>query len=88
MARTVLQGLILAGVLWLASSINSQNTAIVKLQVQIESLQASMAGVPGLNDRVTKLEANQLEVIRRQNGFDAWRDRLQSSNPKLKEWQQ
>jgi hypothetical protein len=82
--RTVLQGLILAGVLWVGSSLSSQNTAIAKLQVQIEQLQLSISGMPDLSSRVTKLETNQAELIRRQGGDDARWEQL--SNPKMKGW--
>ncbi|TPG08330.1 hypothetical protein EAH88_11915 [Rhodanobacter glycinis] len=82
--RTVLQGLILAGVLWVGTSLSSQNTAITKLQVQIEQLQMSIAGMPDLSSRVTKLETNQAELIRRQGGDDARWDQL--SNTKMKGW--
>lgn len=87
MASNILQGLILAGILWVGSSLNSQNTSITKLQVQIETLQALVSGVPGMNDRITKLEANQVQVMRRQDITDAWRDRMQSDNYKMKGWQ-
>lgn len=63
--RTVIEALSLAGILWLASSVQSQNNSIVKLQIQIEMVQASLSGVPGLDSRVTKLETNQVELIRR-----------------------
>lgn len=86
MASTILQGLILAGILWVGSSLNSQNTSITKLQVQIETLQALVSGVPGLNDRITKLEVNQAQLTRRQDNADAWRDRMQGDNSKMKGW--
>lgn len=84
MVRTILQGLILAGILWLANSINAQNTAITRLQVQVESVQASLSGIPDLNVRVTKIETVQADLMRRQAGDDArWE---QISNQKLKGW--
>ncbi|KZC17008.1 hypothetical protein RHOFW510R12_01560 [Rhodanobacter sp. FW510-R12] len=80
----IMQGLILAGVLWLASSINNQSSAIIKLQVQVESLQMTLGDIPSLNNRVTKLESNQNELIRRQNADDARWEQL--NNAKVKGW--
>ncbi|MEY2160397.1 MULTISPECIES: hypothetical protein [unclassified Rhodanobacter] len=82
--RMIMQGLILAGVLWLASSINNQSSAIIKLQVQVESLQMTLGDIPSLNNRVTKLESNQNELIRRQNADDARWEQL--NNAKVKGW--
>lgn len=65
--RTVIQGLILAGVIWVASSIHSQNASIVKLQTQMDTLQASLANMPGLTERVTKVEDAVRELTRRQD---------------------
>lgn len=65
--RTIIQGLILAGVLWVASSIHSQNASIVKLQTQMDTLQASLANMPGLTERVTKVEDAVRELARRQD---------------------
>lgn len=84
--RMILQGLILAGVLWVGSSINSQNVSIAKLQVQVDAVQTMLAGIPDLNNRVSKLESNQADLLRRQNNVEAWRDRLQEGDPKLKGW--
>lgn len=84
--RMILQGLILAGILWVGSSLNSQNVSIAKLQVQVDAVQTMLSGIPDLNSRVTKLETNQAELIRRQNSTDAWRDRLQDGSAKAKEW--
>lgn len=84
MVRTVMQGLILAGILWLATSINQQNTAITRLQVQIEGVQASLAGIPDLSTRVTKMEAIQADLMRRQAADDAHWEQL--SNQNMKGW--
>lgn len=84
MVRTVLQGLILAGILWVGSSLTSQNTAIAKLQVQIEQLQLTMAGLPDLSTRVTRLEVVQADLKHRQEGDDAKWDQI--NNPKMKGW--
>lgn len=68
--RMIIQGLILAGVLWVAGSIQSQNVNIAKLQAQMEHLQASLANLPGLTDRVTKVEDAVRELTRRQDEED------------------
>lgn len=86
MVRTILQGLILAGILWLASSINAQNTAITRLQVQVEAVQASLSGIPDLNVRVTKLEAVQSDLMRRQAADESRWDDMRGQ--KLKGWTQ
>lgn len=84
MVRTILQGLILAGILWLASSINQQNTAITRLQVQIEGVQSSLAGIPDLSTRVTKMEAAQADLMRRQAADETRWEQL--NERKLKGW--
>lgn len=93
MARTILQGLILAGIigvvtmLWRQNEATSaQNVALGELRVQVSMLQASLVGLPDLGTRTTKLETNQIEVMRRLNNLDVWRDRMQNDNPKLKGW--
>lgn len=44
--RVIIEGLAVAGIIWLASSVQQQNTAIARLQVQITQVQASLADVP------------------------------------------
>ena len=92
MARTILQGLILAGIigvsrmLWLQNeAMANQNVTLAQLQVQVGVLQSSLAGLPDLSQRVMRLETNQAELLRRQNVMEAWRDRMQD-NDKLKGW--
>jgi len=91
--RTILQGLILAGIigvvgmLWKQNEATSeQNVALGRLQVQVSMLQASLIGLPDLTQRTTRLEANQVDLMRRVNNVDAWRDRLLTDNPKMKGW--
>lgn len=93
MVRTILQGLILAGIvgvvrmLWLQNeATGQQNVRLAQLQVQVSALQSSLAGLPDVTQRTTRLEANQVELIRRINLLDAWRDRMQTDNPKMKGW--
>ena len=74
--RTILDGLILAGVIWLATSIQDQSRAIVRMQVQIETVQATLIDVSSLSTRVTKLETKQSELTRRQDADDLLHDRM------------
>ncbi len=64
--RTVLEGLILAGIIWLVRSTSIQSESIVRLQTQLESMQrdnsalsAQLAQVPVIARQVDKM---QLEV--------------------------
>lgn len=83
--RMILQGLILAGVLWLAASISTQNSSIVKLQTQMETLQASLAGIPDLNTRVTKLETELTDQDRRVTTLESFRrDQAAPAEQRLK----
>jgi hypothetical protein len=58
--RTVLEGLILAGILWLIRSTGLQAEAIIKLQTQFESQQTQnaslIAAVPALSRQVDRIE--------------------------------
>lgn len=79
--RTVLDGLILAGVLWLASSIQSQSASIVKLQVQVQAVQMTLMDVPSIGTRVTRLEVNQADLLRRRDADDQ-----AAHDPDLSKW--
>lgn len=65
--RTIIDALILAGVIAIVSMAWQQNATMAALQNQVTVLQASLVGLPGLTDRITKLETNQNELMRRQN---------------------
>jgi hypothetical protein len=95
MVRTILQGLILAGIIGLVGMViqngrdssqadRDRSVQIATLQSQVASLQTLLAGLPEMNQRVTRLEANQAELIRRQGGDDERWERLGST--KLKGW--
>lgn len=77
--RTVIEALSLAGIMWLASSVQSQNESIIKLQVQVQAVQATLFNVPGLDVRTTRLETNQLEILRRLG-------RIEDGSDKAKGW--
>jgi len=71
--RTIMQGLMLAGIIGVVGMLwkqneatNAQNVALAELRVQVGTLQTSLIGLPDLSQRVTKLEANQTELLRRQ----------------------
>lgn len=97
MVRTIIQGLILAGVVGLVGMVIEQGRQqaisdsvnriqIATLQSQVAEVQKALAGIPDLSQRTTRLETNQAELMRRMNVIDAWRDRLQTDNPKMKGW--
>lgn len=65
--RTIIQGLILAGVLWVGGSIKSQSESIVELRTQVKTLQATLINVPDLTIRVTRLESDVKDLARRQD---------------------
>lgn len=57
--RTVVEGLILGGIFWLGSSVQQQNNNIIRLQVQVATLQTSLANVPEVARQVS---VNQTEI--------------------------
>ncbi len=52
--RTIIELLILAGVLWLANSANEQGKQLAGVTVQIATLSGQMANVPSLTLEVAK----------------------------------
>ncbi len=58
--RTVLEGLILAGILWSINNQTDQTKAIVRLQTQIETMQSTGSAIatviPQLSREVDKLD--------------------------------
>jgi hypothetical protein len=63
--RVIIEGLAVAGIIWLASSVTAQNTAITRLQVQITQVQASLADVPALTERMAAMQVQVAEHDRR-----------------------
>lgn len=63
--RFVMEGLILAGIIWLASSVQDQAKATVQIQTQIANLSAQLVGVPDLSRQVAQIEVRQAEHDRR-----------------------
>lgn len=89
--RTIMQGLILAGIigvvgmLWRQNEATAtQNVTLAQLQVQVSVLQQSLAGLPDLSQRVMRLETSQADLMRRQAADDTRWERL--GDPKLKGW--
>jgi len=72
--RTVLEGLILAGIVWMASSMQQQIVSIAKLQEQMSQMSATLANIPDLTTRVTKVEMQLNELQRRQELDDKFRE--------------
>lgn len=86
--RTILEALILAGVLWLASSTNDQAKATIQLQTQlagmsdeIRSLRAQLADVPNISRDLARLQVQLGEHERRISRLE---DR--APNATVKEW--
>ena len=83
--RTVIQGLILAGIVGLVGMVIQQgrdqaqadrerSMQIATLQAQVANLQTMLAGVADLKQRMTRVEANQAEhdrrIVRLEDGSD------------------
>jgi hypothetical protein len=89
--RTILQGLILAGIIgvvtmmWRQNDVTAaQNVSLGELRVQVSMLQVSLAVIPDLSSRVTKLETRQADLLRRQGEDDVrW---AQINNKNVKGW--
>ena len=80
-ARTIIDALILAGIMGIISSqfishdqiaqnANNSNVQFATIITQIANMQMNIADVPTLRDRVMRLETVQLDVVRRQNALD------------------
>ena len=84
--RVVIEGLILAGIIWMATNIQAQLTSITKLQVQVEQLSATMATFPDLSTRMTRVEMQITDLQRRQDVEDQFRERQQANQSNLRGW--
>ena len=58
-ARVVIEGIAVAAILWIGSSVNEGNLAIARLQVQLTQVQLALADVPGLKTQLAQLEVRQ-----------------------------
>lgn len=85
--RSILQGLILAGIVGLVTMVLQQGekasradaeraVQIATLQAQVTNVQRSLADMPDLSARVMRLETNQAELMRRQAVDEARWERL------------
>lgn len=63
--RVVVEGLAVAGIIWLANSVSTQNVSIAQLQTQVSQLNSSLADVPRLSREVAVLKATTDEHGRR-----------------------
>lgn len=78
--RVIVEGLAVAGILWLASSVQQQNIQIARLQEQIATVQLTIADVPALTREVAQIQVTQSE-------HDSRLDRLENGGAKVKGWQ-
>lgn len=79
--RVIIEGLAVAGIIWLASSVQQQNTSIARLQVQITQVQASLADVPTITRQLAQAQIQIAEHDRRIGRIE---DR--EPNPEVKRW--
>jgi K+/H+ antiporter YhaU regulatory subunit KhtT len=88
--RIVLEGAILASIVWIGSSMQQQIVSIAKLQEQMSQVSATLANVPSLTERVTKTEMQIVELQRRQELDDKHREQTaaqqQNVQSNLKGW--
>jgi len=68
--RTVIELLILAGVIWLASSANEQGKQLARMAEQISNLSSGVASVPVLTQRVAEDKVRLDEHERRINEIE------------------
>jgi hypothetical protein len=80
--RVIIEGLAVAGIIWLASSVQAQNTAIARLQVQITQVQASLADVPAITRQLAQAQIQIAEHERRLGRIED-----HEPNPAVKGWQ-
>lgn len=80
--RVVIEGLAVIGIAWLASSVQQQNTAIARLQVQLTQVQASLADVPALTRQLAQAQIQIAEHERRIGRIED-----HEPNPIVKGWQ-
>jgi hypothetical protein len=64
-ARVVVEGLAVAGIMWLASTVTQQNVAIARLQTQVVALTSSLSDVPSNTRSIAQLQQEQQEHERR-----------------------
>lgn len=79
--RTVMEGLILAAILWMANSMQQQATAMARLQVQVETMNAVISNVPDLSSRMTRAEVNIADLQRRQEIDEKYREHHIEATP-------
>ena len=82
--RSILQGLILLGVVYIASTVQSLNNATIRIQIQIENLQGEVsalqlagAAVAPMQTDIGSLKAHQEEDERRLGALEQIRGHLQ-----------
>ena len=68
--RTIIELLILAGVIWLASSANEQGKQLARMAEQISNLSSGVASVPVLTQRIAEDKVRLDEHERRINEIE------------------
>lgn len=63
--RTVVEGVAVAAIVWLALSVTQQNVALAKVQTQLMNMQTTLTGVPAMQQSVTTMSVVQAEHERR-----------------------
>ncbi|MEO7067446.1 MAG: hypothetical protein ABI114_11095 [Rhodanobacter sp.] len=74
--RTVLQGLILLGIVTIVGVVSDGRVQNAKIIEQITAIQRDISSVPALRDDVITIKAKQAELTRRQDADDALHERL------------
>jgi hypothetical protein len=64
-ARIVIEGIAVAAILWIGSSVNEGNLAIARLQVQLTQVQLALADVPSIKTQLAQLEVRQEDTRQR-----------------------
>lgn len=64
-ARVIIEGLAVAGLIWLASSVTQQNVSIARLQTQVAQLNATLADVPRMSREIAAVQVTEAEHGRR-----------------------
>ncbi len=70
--RVIIEGVAVAGIIWLANSFSNQNAAIglqnisiTRLQVQVTQMQVSLADIPALTRATIQVQSEQSDHDRR-----------------------
>lgn len=76
--RVVIEGLLLAGIVWLASSVQIQGKSIVRLETQMEGMRLEMQQLSGQLANVPELARQQARIQERIGEHERRIERLES----------